>query len=120
MKVQLSKGYNDLRMTRESRFKHSEESKVNFWDKLKELNTITSRTKEGRLNALAKLAADVEAIRLSQLTTYADESVDRPFLTPDLLLEEKDRYEKMAEMAEGAKAEGGDEEGSKGESQEDQ
>jgi hypothetical protein len=92
MKTLKNSAYDNLRMTRDARFKHAEESKVNFWDMLKELNTVTSRKIEGRKNALAKLASDVEAILLSQLMEFEDGEVDRPFLTPDLLKEEDERH----------------------------
>ena len=79
-----------MRVTRDERFKNAKESKVNFWDKLKELSTTSSRRKEGRLNVLAQLSAEAERLRLSEPTVYLDGSIDRPLLIPELLDEEED------------------------------
>lgn len=72
-----------LKATRDQRLRQIENAKIGFVDIVKELMREEERLKIGRQEELLRLAAVKERERLSQLHTYVNNEVDRPFLTPD-------------------------------------
>lgn len=73
----------DLKATRKARFKEAEESRTSFFPLLQELNEYKNRLREGRIAQKVLLAAQKVAADWNEVTTYEDESVDKPFLSPE-------------------------------------
>lgn len=79
----------DMKATREQRVKNLESSKTNIVSWIKDiLQDVDRRTKLGRDMEKMRLATDVEVERISDYFKYEDNSVDRPFLTPEILEKE--------------------------------
>lgn len=70
----------DLKATRDQRFKQFQESKRDFFELLKELDTQKSRIKEGKFAEKIKLAAQKITHELQNSYKYEDGQYDSPFL----------------------------------------
>ena len=79
---------NDLKATRRARFAEDRESKQTFFGLLRELNEYKNRLREGRLAGKLLAAAQKNQQDLNELTTYEDDTIDSPFLCPEMILEE--------------------------------
>ena len=84
---------NQLKATRSARFKQIAESRKNFFELTKELDTRVSREKEGRWMELMQQGGDKVKEDWEELHEYADGTVDRPLLTPEAVLAEDDKGE---------------------------
>jgi len=77
------KKYEQLKSTRQMRLEKAEKAGRSFFDLIKMLDAPETREKEGRLNELYKLAAEMSKRRFEQYHTYDDGKLDRPFLTAE-------------------------------------
>lgn len=77
-----------LRATRDQRFKSVEESNKNIFELIKFLNDKRNRAAEGRRNELCKLCVVAERQRLGATYKYEDDQYDMPFLTPETIIGE--------------------------------
>lgn len=90
-----NKAFQSLKATRDQRFKQLKESKHNFFDLVRELNTREKRASEGRFNELFKLAANKERDKFQQQLDYTgNNDFNIPLLTPELM----DAQEKLSEQ----------------------
>jgi IS30 family transposase len=80
----------DLKATREQRIKRIEDGKSSWVGLIRMLEDEDIREKEGKEMEILKLATDKAKSNLYNYHEYADGSVDRPFLTPDSIILEKD------------------------------
>jgi hypothetical protein len=87
-----------LKATREARFKEIIESRQNIFGLLRELDDVRNRVREGKLMEKVRLAAEKVRQDWNQLTTYEDDTVDKPFLSPEGELEDE-RIQAAAEQA---------------------
>ena len=79
----------DLKATREQRIKRLEDSKQTFIGWVRNLMSNPETRREiGVEMEKMRLAADVEAARLSEYHKYEDGMIDQPFLTPDSVKED--------------------------------
>lgn len=81
----------DLKATRKARFKEAQEAHQNIFGLLRELNEHRTRQREGRLMEKVRLAAEKVRQDWNQLTEFEDETVDKPFLSPEGELEDENR-----------------------------
>jgi len=79
----------DLKATREQRIKRIEDGKSSWVGLIRMLEDENIREKEGREMEIIRLATEKSKKALMEYHTYADKGVDRPFLTPDSVLQEK-------------------------------
>jgi hypothetical protein len=86
----------DLKGARDQRFKQIEESKRNFFDLVKDLDTHKRRVKEGQLAAKVQLAAKNVTQDWNQLHEFEDGEIDKPFVSPEGELED-DRLQNESE-----------------------
>lgn len=85
---QISK---DLKANRSERLKRIEDGKTSWVSLIKMFEDTEVQRKEGRTMELMKMAANKAKLEMSQLHTFIDGSVDRPFLTPEsVALEDED------------------------------
>ena len=77
----------DLKATRKQRFTDLEQSKQNIFGLLRQLDESRNRHREGRLMEKVRIAALAVRNDLSQLTQYEDNTVDKPFISPEGELE---------------------------------
>jgi hypothetical protein len=84
---------NQLKATRSARFKQIAESRKNFFELAKELDTRVNREKEGRWMELMRKGGEKVKKDWEELYEYADGTVDRPLLTPEAVLEEDEQGE---------------------------
>lgn len=96
----------DIKGTRDQRVKIFENSKQSFLGYLRALNEEEFRLKEGRDAALMKAATDKKAAELARPHTYADGGIDRPLLTPEVVLDEGSPNELGDEVSVGQTEEG--------------
>lgn len=73
----------DLKATREQRIKRIEDGKSSWVGLIRMLEDEQIREKEGREMEILLLSTEKSKKELSQLHTYADNSIDKPFLTPE-------------------------------------
>jgi len=73
----------DLKATREQRIKRIEDGKSSWTGLIRMLEDEEIREKEGREMEILALATDKIKDKLYDYHNYADNTVDRPFLTPD-------------------------------------
>ncbi len=86
--TQISK---DLKANRDQRLKRIEEGKTSWVSLIRMFEDEKVRRKEGRTMELMKMAAEKQKRDLSQLHTYVDGSLSRPFLTPEsIMLEDEE------------------------------
>lgn len=84
---QISK---DLKANRDQRLKRIEEGKTSWVSLIKMFEDENARKREGRTMELAKLAAEKSRADLSEYHTFVDNSVARPFLTPESVVGDDD------------------------------
>ena len=73
----------DLKATREQRIKRIEDGKSSWVGLIRMLEDEAIREKEGREMEILSLATDKYKEQLSSYHTFQDNTVDKPFLTPD-------------------------------------
>lgn len=73
----------DLKATREQRIKRIEDGKSSWVGLIRMLEDEEIREKEGREMEIISLAADKAKKQLYEYHNFADQTVDRPFLTPE-------------------------------------
>ena len=79
----------DLKATREQRIKRLEDSKQTFIGWVRNLMSNPEVRREmGIEMEKMRLAADIEADRLTEYHKYEDGTIDQPFLTPDSVKED--------------------------------
>jgi len=93
LQADKSKLFRDLKSTRDQLYKQLEDNKTTFWDLLRMLEDKEVREREGRQMELVRLAAGKAAQDLAEETNYEDGTVDRPLLSPEILLAEGERDE---------------------------
>ena len=79
----------DLKATREQRIKRIEDGKSSWIGLIRMLEDEELREKEGREIEILSLATERFKEKLSQLHNYQDNTVDRPFLLPEVVEKEK-------------------------------
>lgn len=79
----------DLKATREQRIKRIEDGKSSWIGLIRMLEDEELREKEGREIEILSLATERFKEKLSQLHNYQDNTVDRPFLLPEIIEKEK-------------------------------
>ena len=84
---------NQLKATRSARFKQMQESRQNFFELMKTLDTRGSREKEGRWMELMRQGGEKVKDDWGALHEYADDTVDRPLLTPEVVLADDEQGE---------------------------
>jgi uncharacterized protein Smg (DUF494 family) len=77
----------DLKATREQRIKRIEDGKSSWAGLIRMLEDEEIREKEGREMEIINLATEKAKQKLYDLHQFADQSVDRPFLTPESVKE---------------------------------
>lgn len=77
----------DLKATREQRIKRIEDGKSSWAGLIRMLEDEEIREKEGREMEIINLATQKAKQKLYDLHQFADQSVDRPFLTPESVSE---------------------------------
>jgi hypothetical protein len=73
----------DLKATREQRIKRIEDGKSSWTGLIRMLEDEEIREKEGREMEILSLSTEKYKQKLSEFHTYADNNVDKPFLTPE-------------------------------------
>ena len=73
----------DLKATREQRIKRIEDGKSSWVGLIRMLEDEEIREKEGRQMEILSMATDKSKEKLVEYHTYANDVVDKPFLTPD-------------------------------------
>ena len=73
----------DLKATREQRIKRIEDGKSSWTGLIRMLEDEEIREKEGREMEILSMATQKYKNQLSEYHTYQDNTIDRPFLTPD-------------------------------------
>jgi hypothetical protein len=81
----------DLKATREQRIKRIEDGKSSWTGLIRMLEDEEIREKEGREMEILSMATEKMKNKLYEYHTYEDGVVDRPFLTPDSVLSDKDK-----------------------------
>ena len=78
----------DLKATREQRIKRIEDGKSSWMGLIRMLEEEEIREKEGKEMEILAMASEKAKLQMQQYHNFADQVVDRPFLTPETLLEE--------------------------------
>ena len=73
----------DLKATREQRIKRIEDGKSSWIGLIRMLEDEDIREKEGREMEILSLATDKYKLKLSEYHAFQDNTLDKPFLTPD-------------------------------------
>jgi hypothetical protein len=73
----------DLKATREQRIKRIEDGKSSWVGLIRMLEDEVTREKEGREMEILNIATEKYKNRLNEYHTFQDNTVDKPFLTPD-------------------------------------
>ena len=79
----------DLKATREQRIKRIEDGKSSWVGLIRMLEDEDIREKEGREMEIISMAAEKARKNLQQYHEFADNSVDRPFLTPESVIDDE-------------------------------
>lgn len=77
----------DLKATREQRIKRIEDGKSSWVGLIRMLEDEEMREKEGKEMEIIKMATNIAKNKLMEYHTYQDNTVDKPFLTPESVLE---------------------------------
>jgi len=77
----------DLKATREQRIKRIEDGKSSWTGLIRMLEDEEIREKEGREMEILALSTQKYKQKLSEYHTYADNNIDKPFLTPETVEE---------------------------------
>lgn len=80
----------DLKATREQRIKRIEDGKSSWVGLIRMLEDEQIREKEGKEMEILAIAANQIKDKLSDYHSYADNTLDSPFLTPDTILQRED------------------------------
>jgi hypothetical protein len=80
----------DLKATREQRIKRIEDGKSSWVGLIRMLEDEEIREKEGRQMEIMKLAVDKQKQKLSEYHSYADNILDSPLLTPEVVVGRKE------------------------------
>lgn len=80
----------DLKATREQRIKRIEDGKSSWIGLIRMLEDEELREKEGKEMAIMNMAANACKTQLAEYHTYADNVVDSPLLTPEIVLKRED------------------------------
>ena len=75
----------DLKATREQRIKRIEDGKSSWVGLIRMLEDEQTREKEGREMQILKTATNKAIDKLANYHTFADETIDRPFLIPEIV-----------------------------------
>ena len=75
----------DLKATREQRIKRIEDGKSSWVGLIRMLEDEQTREKEGREMQIIKTATNKAIDKLANYHTFADETIDRPFLIPEIV-----------------------------------
>ena len=78
----------DLKATREQRIKRIEDGKSSWVGLIRMLEDEVLREKEGKETVILALATEKYKKELSTYHTFQDNTLDKPFLTPDTINEE--------------------------------
>lgn len=76
----------DLKATREQRIKRIEDGKSSWVGLIRMLEDEDTREKEGRQMEIMAMAVEKSRKQLSEYHEYADQTVDSPLLTPEVIL----------------------------------
>lgn len=93
IQAKKDKKFEQLKATRDQRFKTAEQSKTNFFQLIIKLDEDKSRKEQGRKNELIKLSAAKYQADLEKLHQFEDGEVARPILTPESVLRDSDESE---------------------------
>ena len=77
----------DLKATREQRIKRIEDGKSSWVGLIRMLEDEETREREGREMEIINMATKKSLDKLSEYHTYQDNTLDRPFLTPDTVVQ---------------------------------
>ena len=77
----------NLKAIRSERIKRIEDGKSTFSGYIKMLESDKARRQVGAEMEIMRHAKDVAKAKMGELHTYVDDTVDRPFLTPEIVLE---------------------------------
>ena len=80
----------DLKATREQRIKRIEDGKSSWVGLIRMLEDEEIREKEGKEMEILAIAANQVKNKLSDYHSYADNTLDSPFLTPETILQRED------------------------------
>lgn len=80
----------DLKATREQRIKRIEDGKSSWVGLIRMLEDETIREKEGRQMEIMAMAVEKSKNKLSEYHEYADQTVDSPLLTPEIISNRED------------------------------
>jgi hypothetical protein len=80
----------DLKATREQRIKRIEDGKSSWVGLIRMLEDEEIREKEGKEMAIMTMAVNNYKNKLSEYHSYADQTLDSPLLTPEVVLERKE------------------------------
>jgi len=94
--LRADKKLEHLKATRSARFRQIEESRKNFFELVKELDTRHSRERDGRWMELMRQGGDKVVENWGEFYEYADNTVDRPLLTPETVTKEEEDVDKSA------------------------
>ena len=78
----------DLKATREQRIKRIEDGKSSWVGLIRMLEDEEIREKEGREMEIINMATEKYKQKLSEYHSYADKTLDKPFLTPETVLDD--------------------------------
>jgi hypothetical protein len=82
----------DLKATREQRIKRIEDGKSSWVGLIRMLEDENIREKEGKEMAIMEMAVNKYREKLSEYHSYADQTLDRPILTPEtVILEDQEQ-----------------------------
>ena len=95
LQTKKDKKFEQLKGTRDQRFKTAEQSRTNFFERIKLLDEREQREVQGRKNELIKLSAAKHQAELEQEQHYEDGEWERPFLTPEAVMRANDEKEKQ-------------------------
>ena len=77
----------DLKATREQRIKRIEDGKSSWVGLIRMLEDEDLREKEGREMEILSLSTEKYKQKLSEYHSYSDNNIDKPFLTPDTIMD---------------------------------
>ena len=78
----------DLKATREQRIKRIEDGKSSWTGLIRMLEDEIVREKEGREMEILSMATNFHKDKLQQYHNYQDQTIDKPFLTPESVINE--------------------------------
>jgi len=88
LQTKKDKKFEQLKATRDQRFKTSEQSRTNFFERVKFLDETAQRKSQGRKNELIRMSAAIHQAKLESPHHFDDGEWERPILTPESVLGE--------------------------------